>query len=132
MILMDTDACSLLIRGGAKRLDAKIRQLPPRDVCISAVTRAELLYGLARKPEATVLHELVRAFLTRVRSLAWSNEAAAHYADLRAFLERTGQPLENMDLMIAAHARSIDAPLVTGNAGHFERVPGLSVLDWGR
>jgi len=132
MIFMDTDVCSLLIRGRAKRLDVKIRQIPPRDVCISAVTRAELLYGLARKPEATVLHELVRAFLVRVRSLAWSNEAAAHYADLRAFLERTGQPLENMDLMIAAHARSIDAPLVTGNAGHFERVPGLSVLDWGR
>ena len=130
MILLDTDACSLIVRGGSKRLDAKVRAIPPREVCISAVTRAEMLYGLARKPEATRLAELVQALLSRVRSLAWSNEAAAHYAHIRAYLESKGEPIGNMDQMIAAHARSAALPLVTSNAKHFRRVPGLEVLDW--
>ena len=130
MILLDTDACSLIVRGGSKRLDAKVRAIPPREVCISAVTRAEMLYGLARKPEATRLVELVQALLSRVRSLAWSNEAAAHYAHIRAYLESKGEPIGNMDQMIAAHARSAALPLVTSNAKHFRRVPGLEVLDW--
>jgi len=130
MILLDTDACSLIVRGGSKRLDAKVRAIPPREVCISAVTRAEMLYGLARKPEATRLAELVQALLSRVRSLAWSNEAAAHYAHIRAYLESQGEPIGNMDQMIAAHARSAALPLVTSNAKHFRRVPGLEVLDW--
>ena len=130
MIFLDTDACSLIIRGGSKRLDARVKTVPPREVCISAVTRAELLYGLARKPEATRLIALVQAFLSRVRSRAWSNEAAAHYAHIRAHLEARGEPIGNMDQMIAAHARSAAIPLVTGNARHFRRIPGLDVLDW--
>jgi tRNA(fMet)-specific endonuclease VapC len=130
VILLDTDACSLLVRGESKRLDAKVRAIPPREVCISSVTRAEMLYGLARKPEANRLAELVQALLGRVRSLAWSNEAAAHYAHIRAYLESKGEPIGNMDQMIAAHARSAAMPLVTSNARHFRRVPGLEVLDW--
>ena len=130
MIFLDTDACSLLIRGGSKRLEARVREVPPREVCISAVTRAELLYGLARKPEATRLADSVHSFMSRVRSIAWSNEAAAHYAHIRAHLESTGAPIGNMDQMIAAHARSAAVPLVTGNARHFRRIPGVEVLDW--
>jgi tRNA(fMet)-specific endonuclease VapC len=130
VIFLDTDCCSLLIRGGSRRLDARVLAIPPREVCISSVTRAELLYGLARKPEAAKLAQLVHAFLGRVRSLAWSNDAAAHYAHIRAQLEARGEPIGNMDQMIAAHARSVATPLVTGNAKHFRRIPGLEVLDW--
>ena len=89
-----------------------------------------MLYGLARKPEATRLAELVQALLSRVRSLAWSNEAAAHYAQIRAHLESKGEPIGNMDLMIAAHARSAAIPLVTDNPKHFRKIPGLEILDW--
>lgn len=132
MILLDTDACSLLIRGASKRIEREIRELPTREVCISAVTRAEVLYGIARRPEARRLHASVHAFLARVRSIAWSNEAAAHYAEIRATLEARGEPIANLDLMIAAHARSLETPLVTGNSRHFSRIPGLVLLDWGR
>ena len=130
MIFLDTEACLLLIRGGSKRLDERVRAVPPRDVCISTVTRAELLYGLARKPDAEKLAELVNAFLAQVRSVAWSFEATAHYADIRAFLESRGDEVANMDQMVAAHARSEAVPLVTGNARRFRRIPGLEVLDW--
>jgi tRNA(fMet)-specific endonuclease VapC len=130
VIFLDTEACLLLIRGGSKRLDERVRSVPPRDVCISTVTRAELLYGLARKPNASKLAELVNAFLAQVRSVAWSFEATAHYADIRAFLEARGDHVGNMDQMVAAHARSEAVPLVTGNAKRFRRIPGLEVLDW--
>lgn len=132
MIFLDTDSASSIIRGDSKRLDAMIKSFPPRDVCISAITRGELLYGLARKPGAVRLHEVVRGFLARVRSLAWTNDAAAHYADIRAYLEEKGLPIGNMDQLIAAHARSVGVPLVTNNTRHFERVPGLEVLNWMR
>ena len=92
-----------------RKLDARVKAIPPREVC-------EMLHGLARKPEATRLAELVQALLSRVRSLGWSNEAAAHYAHIRAHLESKGEPIGNMDLMIAAHARSAALPLVTCNA----------------
>jgi tRNA(fMet)-specific endonuclease VapC len=130
VIFLDTDACALLIRGGSRRLDAEVRAVPPRDVCISVVTRAELLYGLARKPENGALAELVNTFLTQVRSVEWSFDATAHYASIRAHLESLGEPIDNMDQMIAAHARSEGVPLVTGNAKQFRRIPGLEVLDW--
>jgi len=132
MILLDTDSFSLYQFGHARLLKSRIREIPPREACISAVTRAELLYGLARRPEAKRLHEVVRAFLARVQSLSWSNEAATHYAEIRAHLERNGEPIGNMDQMIAAHARSLDIPLVTGNAAHFGRIPGVALLDWAR
>ena len=79
MILLGTDACSRIVRGGSKKLDARVKAIPPREVC-------EMLHGLARKPEATRLAELVQALLSRVRSLGWSNEAASHYAHIRAHL----------------------------------------------
>ena len=131
MIFLDTESCGLLIRGESRRLDGRVRGVAPRDVCISVVTRAELLYALERDPDAAELAELVHAFLGQVRSVAWSYDATAHYASIRAFLESHDVDLGNMDQMIAAHARSEAAPLVTGNAKHFRRIPGLEVLDWG-
>ena len=131
MIFLDTDSCALLIRGGSERLDAKVRAVPPREVCISDVTRAELLHELARQPDAANLAELVHAFLARVRSLPWSGDAASHYAEIRAALEARGDSMGLLDQMIAAHARSLGMPLATGDAKRFRRIPDLEVLDWG-
>jgi len=62
--------------------------------------------------------------------LDWSRAAARHYAEIREKLESAGMPIGNMDLMIAAHARSAGAVLVTNNERHFRRVPGLKVENW--
>jgi tRNA(fMet)-specific endonuclease VapC len=131
VILLDTDSCALLIRGGSERLDTQVRSIPPREVCISEVTRSELLYELARHPHAAKLGELVHAFLARVRSLPWSGEAASHYAEIRVGLESRGESIGLLDQMIAAHARSLGMPLATGDAKRFRRIAGLEVLDWG-
>ena len=131
MIFLDTESCALLIRGGSEKLDAQVRAFPPREVCISEVTRAELLAELARDTAATSLAELVHAFLARVRSLPWSGAAATHYAEIRALLETRKDPLGLLDQMIAAHARSLGMPLATGDAKRFRAIAGLEVLDWG-
>ena len=130
MILLDTNACSFLIRGESRRLESRLKGVAPQEVCISAVTRAELLYGLERNPRATRLRETVSDFLARIRSLYWSNDAASHHAQIRAFLASAGIPIGPMDLLIAAHARSLGTPLVTNNVREFSRVPRLKVLDW--
>lgn len=131
MIFLDTASCTLLIRGGSERLDTQVRAVPPREVCISEVTRAELLHELARHPNSANLASLVHAFLARVRSLPWSGDAASHYAEIRAALEARGDALGLLDQMIAAHARSLGMPLATGDAKRFRAIPGLEVLDWG-
>lgn len=128
--MLDTDTVSHLLRGGHPALDARLREAPPDSLCISVVTRAELLLGLELKPEATRLAALVTQFLTRLPSLPWNDAAAARFARLSATLHRTGQPIGTLDAMIAAHALAGDMVLVTHNLRHFSRIPGLKLQDW--
>lgn len=126
--LLDTNTASFIIRGDAKLL-GRLQTLPPTAVGISCVTEAELLYGLARKPEAKSLAAAVTAFLKHVQALPWDSMAAASYGALRARLEASGTPLGGMDTLISAHALSINAILVTNDQA-FRRVSGLLIEDW--
>jgi tRNA(fMet)-specific endonuclease VapC len=83
------------------------------------ITRAELLYGLERRPDATRLARLVHAFLDATRVLPWEAGAAEWYARVRAQLEKDGTPIGSADTLIAAHAIDADAVLVTNNARHY-------------
>jgi len=126
--LLDTNTASFIIRGNARLLE-RLQAQPVAAIGISAVTEAELLYGLARKPAAAALAAAVAAFLRHVQALPWDSEAAARYGVLRAALEAAGTPLGGMDTLIAAHAMATDATLVTNDQA-FRRVPGLGVEDW--
>src|SRR5216683_7507067 len=120
--LLDTDTASFVIKGRSPAIKAKLAAVPPDRVCVSAVTRAELMYGLKRLPSSHRLHIGVRQFFRIVRMLAWDADAADWYADIRHQLTTTGQPIGEMDMMIAAHALSIGAVLVTDNMRHFGRI----------
>ncbi len=126
--LLDTNTASFIIRGEAKLL-ARLQALQPSAVGISCVTEAELLYGVARKPEAKALAAAVTTFLRHVQVLPWDSAAASSYGALRAGLEASGTPLGGMDTLIAAHALAVSATLVTNDQA-FRRVPGLMVEDW--
>ncbi len=129
--LLDTDTASFVIKGRSPGVEAKLAAIPPDRVCVSAVTRAELMYGLKRLPSSHRLHIGVRQFFRIVRMLAWDADAADWYADIRHQLTTTGQPIGEMDMMIAAHAVSIGAVLVTNNTRHFERVAApLALANW--
>jgi tRNA(fMet)-specific endonuclease VapC len=129
--LLDTNTASYVIKGNFPRVRERLLKIPMADVGISAVTEAELRFGVARRPEATTLKSVVEEFLLRVEVLPWNSEAAQHYARIRAILEKDGSPMGNLDLMIAAQAVAAEVVLVTRDHV-FRRVKGLKVEDWSR
>ena len=129
--LLDTDIASFIIKARSPEVEAKLAAIPPDRVCVSAVTRAELMYGLKRLPPTHRLHIAVRQFFRIVRVLAWDADAADWYAEIRHQLTTTGQPIGEMDMMIAAHALATGAVLVTNNTRHFGRVAApLALANW--
>ncbi len=129
--MLDTDIASYIIKSRSAAIEARLSVLPPSDVCISSVTRAELKYGLTRLPPAHRLHMAVRRFLEIVQNLAWDADAADYHADIRARLEQSGQPIGELDMMIAAHSLAATAILVTNDTRHFSGIDApLTLVNW--
>jgi tRNA(fMet)-specific endonuclease VapC len=127
--MLDTNMASYIIRGPTPVLAAHLTSVPITQLCVSAITQGELLYGLARKPDATNLQTAVREFLVRIEVLAWDSVAATRYGVLRAALEASGTPLGNLDTLIAAHALAANTVLVTHDQA-FARVTTLVIENW--
>ena len=126
--LLDTNTVSFIFKRNAAVL-RRLAEVSMAQLAISAVTEGELRFGLARRPEATRLRQVVEEFLLRVAILPWDSDAAHHYGHLRASLERNGQPMGNLDILIAAHALATGSVLVT-NDHAFSRIKKLKVEDW--
>jgi tRNA(fMet)-specific endonuclease VapC len=129
--LLDTNTAGYVIKGKFPRVRERLLEVPMAEVGISVVTEAELRFGVARRPDAATLQRVVEEFLLRVEVLPWNSEAAREYARIRVALEKDGQPMGNMDLMIAVQALAAGAVLVTHDHV-FRRVKGLKVEDWSR
>jgi len=129
--LLDTNIASCIIKGNSAAVDRHLVKVPMAQLGISAVTEGELRFGAERLPHATRLHAMIEDFLLRVAILAWDSDASQQYGELRATLEREGQPLGNLDAMIGAHALALDAALVT-NDHAFTRIKKLKVVAWTR
>lgn len=130
--MLDTDTCIFLMRGESPALAARVQSVPLQQQVMSAVTFAELTYGVQasaaakRKQNQSVLDSLV----LHLAVLDWPQDAAKHYAEIRAGLKKRGAQLGAADLMIAAHARAVGAIVVTNNVKDFERVKSLEVENW--
>jgi len=130
--MLDTDICIFLMRGESPELAAQVQTVPIQQQVMSAVTYAELTYGVQasagtkRKQNQAVLDSLV----LHLAVLDWPQEAAQHYAEIRLDLKKRGAQLGAADLMISAHARAIGATIVTNNTKDFGRVKGLQVENW--
>jgi tRNA(fMet)-specific endonuclease VapC len=129
--LLDTNTASYAIKGNVARVREQLLKIAMAEVGISVITEAELRFGVARLPSAIRLKDLVEEFLLRVEVLPWNSAAANRYAEIRAALERSGKPIGNMDMLIAAHALSAEAVLVTHDRV-FRRVKGLKIEDWSK
>ena len=130
LYLLDTDTCGYAIRGASALLDAALVAASPGSLAVSAVTRAELVFGLEKRGNPPALARAVHGFLDRLAVLPWDTAAADHFAQLRARLERAGTPIGIFDTMIAGHALSLAATLVSNNSKHFQKVKGLKVENW--
>jgi tRNA(fMet)-specific endonuclease VapC len=130
LYLLDTDTCAFVLRRGSARLIERIQSVPLAQQAISVVTYAELLYGVRVSSKKKANKEALDALLRHLAVLDWSPLAARHYAEIRADLKKTGSMIGANDLMIAAHARSLAAIVVTNNTKDFARVKGLKVENW--
>jgi len=126
--MLDTDTASYVIKGRSPAVENRLAAIQPSLVCVSVITRAELVYGLKRLPANHPLHAGVRRFLRIVRALPWDAEAADFYAEIRHQLVIMGQTIGEMDMMIAAHSLSAGAVLVTNNTRHFQRINAPLIL----
>lgn len=129
LYLLDTNAVSYALRKTFPDFNDRFASIERTDMAISVITEAELLFGLARRPEARTLASTVRALLDKLTILPWTSDCAANYAAIRAALEKRGQPMSVMDMMIAAHAFAEDVILVTNDAA-FRRIDRLRIEDW--
>ena len=126
--MLDTNTVSHLLREHPV-VTKRIVAVPMASLCISAITEGELLFGLAKRPVAKRLHVAVREFLRRVDVLPWDSSTAEHYGIVRADMEKRGRILASLDLLIATHALSVDAVLVTNDRA-FSQMADLKVEDW--
>jgi tRNA(fMet)-specific endonuclease VapC len=126
--MLDTNTVSHLLRKHPA-VTRRVVAAPITALCISAITQGELLFGLARRPDAKVLQEAVWQFLRRVDVLPWDSATAEVYGRARAASQREGRVLAPMDLLIGTHALSIGAILVTNDRA-FAQLPQLSIEDW--
>lgn len=127
--LLDTNVCIRVLRDRPPEVRERFN-LEADSLCISAVVLTELLHGAAKSSRPEHHRAEVERFAARLEVLPFDDIAADHAADIRATLERKGQPIGGYDLLIAGHARSRGLTIVTGNLVEFGRVDGLRCEDW--
>ena len=128
--MLDTNTASYIIKGTHASIRNHLENAPMASVCVSSITQAELLRGVAKKPDAKHLPVIVREFLLRVEILPWDSHAAEAYAELRTACEKEGKSLGAMDMLIAAHSVSSGATLVTNDKAFYQIGHCLSLEDW--
>lgn len=127
--LLDTNTCVYALKRWPGVI-ARLQQLSPDDVSVSAVTLAELRFGACKSSKPVKTRASVNAFLAPLAVIPFDPMAADDYSEIRLDLERSGLPIGERDLLIAATARSRGLTVVTHSTKEFTRVPELSVEDW--
>jgi len=127
--MLDTNTASYILKRKSVKAKHRLENLKPGEVvCVSVITEAELRFGLARKPLATAQQSLLEQFLNTAEILPWSRAEAASYATLRARQEAAGKSISPFDLLIAAHAMTVGAVLVTNDKA-FRYIPNLPGIE---
>jgi tRNA(fMet)-specific endonuclease VapC len=127
--MLDTNICIYVMKSYPPELRERFNRLAEQ-LCISSVTLGELHYGAEKSARRLDNLEAIQHFTARLEVLPFGPDAAAHYGQIRAGLERTGQPAGAYDMMIGGHARSAALVLVTNNLREFERMEGLRLENW--
>ena len=127
--VLDTNTVSYFFRGEGGVAD-RLLATPPRDIALSAVTSYELRFGVARVPKAKRLAAQLETLLAWVTILPFDDSVAQVAANIRVELERAGQPIGPLDVLIAATNLAANGVLITRNVAEFRRVPGLKLQNW--
>ena len=128
--MLDTNICIYVIKHKPESVFRKLKKIKPEDVCISSITYAELAYGVEKSAQPERNRLALSMMLSSIEIVAFDDAAADEYGEIRAGLERKETPIGSLDILIAAHARSLGCTLVTNNTKEFCRVEGLEVVNW--
>jgi len=128
--LLDTNIVAYIINKKPESVLDKFQTINLNDIVLSSIVVAELWYGVAKSQKRLQNKVALEAFLEPLLILDFDSNAAEFYANIRANLERSGSIIGGNDLLIAAHAVSLDLVLITNNVKEFERVEGLKIENW--
>jgi tRNA(fMet)-specific endonuclease VapC len=128
-LLLDTDTC-IAILNRDERVRPHLERHAPSQLRMSALTLAELRFGIAKSAHSKRASANLRMLLSKIAVLPFDDAATKRYGILRAHLERRGSPMGPLDTLIAAHSLALSRILVSHNTREFRRVPGLKVEDW--
>lgn len=130
LFMLDTNIASFSMRSAFEPLRRRMSRFPISHCLISVITEAELRFGVAKSPDRARHLSIVENFLSHVHVLPWTSDAAKEYATLRHALNSTGRSLSSLDLLIAAHAKSAGAVLVSNDAALLRLSPLVKIVDW--
>ena len=129
-VMLDTNICIYIINRRPHSVLERFKSFRIGDIAISTITLAELEYGATKSAHPRRNREALEQFVSPLELAPFDQPASAAYGRIRTTLESRGRPIGSMDMLIAAHAISLDATLVTNNKREFERVLGLKVENW--
>lgn len=130
MYMLDTNICIYLIKNNPPHVRFHFERLQPGDVILSSIVLAELMYGISKSQHKERNLAALEMFLMPLEIVQFDTHAAEKYGDIRAYLERSGQIIGGNDLLIAAHALSLDVTLVSNNIKEFTRISKLRLENW--
>ena len=130
MYMLDTNIIAYAKNNRPESVLQRFMEHRPEDMCISAITMAELEFGICKSSKPAQNRLALMMFLSEIQVVPFDGKAAQEYGLIRSELTARGTPIGANDLLIAAHARSLGLTLITNNGREFERVPGLTVENW--
>lgn len=128
--MLDTNICIGLIRQKSPQLIQRLTHFMPGDVGVSSITIAELAHGAQKSNQVAKNMAALEQFLLPLEIADFDQQASIVYGAVRAHLERDGNMIGSMDMLIGAHALSLGLILVTNNVREFKRIPQLKIEDW--
>ena len=128
--MLDTNICIYTIKHKPKQVLKHLKEHDPKDICISSITYAELMYGVEKSKAIEKNRVALTMLLANIEIMGFDSLAAESYGKIRADLESGGTPIGQLDMMIAAHAKALAYTVVTNNTKEFKRVKGLKLENW--
>ena len=130
MFMLDTNTCIYLIKQKSRNLLKRFNNHSVGDIGISSITLAELQYGVAKSLYVNKNKEALAEFILPLEIADFDEKAAESYGAVRTGLEKAGKPVGSMDMLIGAHALSLDVTVITNNTKEFRKIKNLKVEDW--
>ena len=128
--MLDTNICIYIIKQKPKAALEKFKKMKNTDICISSITYSELIYGAEKSSNVAKNMIALTMFLANIEILPYDENASVTYGLIRAKLEKKGNLIGPLDMLIAAHAKSLNMTLVSNNLKEFKRVDGLKLDNW--